>query len=89
MLQFAAGTGSNPDQSAALIQAGASGQRSIFPLDYDTRHTLKGTFDYHYKEGKEYNGPVVNGKKIFENAGLNLIFNLTSGRPYTQQLFTS
>jgi hypothetical protein len=87
MLQFAAGTGSNPDQSAALIQAGASGQRSIFPLDYDTRHTLKGTFDYHYKEGKEYNGPVVNGKKIFENAGLNLIFNLTSGRPYTQQLF--
>jgi hypothetical protein len=84
MLQFASGTGSNANQTASLIQAGVPNQRSIFPLDYDTRHTLKGTFDFHYKEGKEYDGPVVNGKKIFENAGLNMIFNLTSGRPYTQ-----
>jgi hypothetical protein len=48
------------------------------------RHTLKGTLDFHYREGKEYDGPVVGGKKIFENAGINLIFNLSSGRPYTQ-----
>lgn len=84
MLQFADGTGSNANQTASLIQAGVPNQRSIFPLDYDTRHTLKGTFDFHYKEGKEYDGPVVGGKKIFENAGINMIFNLTSGRPYTQ-----
>jgi hypothetical protein len=84
MLQFANGTGSNSGQSSALIQAGVPNQRSLFPLDYDTRHTVKGTIDFHYKEGKEYNGPVVNGKKIFENAGINMIFNLTSGRPYTQ-----
>ncbi len=84
MLQFASGTGSNASQSSSLIQAGIPSQRSIFPLDYDTRHTIKGTVDFHYKEGKEYNGPVVNGKKIFENAGINMIFNLTSGRPYTQ-----
>ncbi len=84
MLQFADGTGSNSAQSASLIQAGIPSQRSIFPLDYDVRHTIKGTFDFHYKEGKEYDGPVIGGKKIFENAGLNMIFNLTSGRPYTQ-----
>jgi hypothetical protein len=84
MLQFANGTGSNANQSSSLIQAGVPNQRALFPLDYDTRHTLKGTVDYHYKEGKEYNGPVVGGKKIFENAGINMIFNLTSGRPYTQ-----
>jgi len=84
MLQFADGTGSNSGQSASLIQAGIPSQRSIFPLDYDTRHTIKGTFDFHYKEGKEYDGPVVGGKKIFENAGINMIFNLTSGSPYTQ-----
>lgn len=84
MLQFADGTGSNANQTSSLIQAGVPNQRSIFPLDFDTRHTLKGTFDFHYKEGKEYNGPIVGGKKIFENAGINLIFNATSGRPYTQ-----
>ncbi|MES2779309.1 MAG: carboxypeptidase regulatory-like domain-containing protein [Bacteroidota bacterium] len=84
MLQFANGTGSNADQTASLIQAGTPNQRTIFPLDYDVRHTLKGTFDFHYKDGKEYDGPVVGGKKIFANAGFNLIFNLSSGRPYTQ-----
>lgn len=84
MLQFADGTGSNSQQSTALIQAGIPNQRSIFPLSYDTRHTLKGTIDFHYKAGKEYDGPVVGGKKIFEEAGINMIFNATSGRPYTQ-----
>jgi hypothetical protein len=84
MLQFANGTGSNANQTASLIQAGVPNQRTIFPLDYDVRHTLKGTLDFHYREGKEYDGPVVGGKKIFENAGINLIFNLSSGRPYTQ-----
>ncbi|MES2559707.1 MAG: carboxypeptidase regulatory-like domain-containing protein [Bacteroidota bacterium] len=84
MLQFANGTGSNADQTASLIQAGTPNQRTIFPLDYDVRHTLKGTFDFHYKGDKEYDGPVVAGKKIFANAGFNLIFNLSSGRPYTQ-----
>jgi hypothetical protein len=84
MLQFANGTGSNANQSSSLIQAGVPNQRSLFPLDYDTRHTIKGTIDFHYKDGKEYDGPVVGGKKIFENAGINMIFNLTSGRPYTQ-----
>ncbi|MCE2786747.1 MAG: carboxypeptidase regulatory-like domain-containing protein [Bacteroidota bacterium] len=84
MLQFAEGTGSNSQSSAALVQVGLPTLRTIFPLNFDTRHTLKGVFDYHYKSGKEYNGPVVGGKKIFENAGFNVIFNATSGRPYTQ-----
>jgi hypothetical protein len=55
-------------------------------MNFDTRHTLKGIFDFHYRSGKEYNGPIVGGKKIFENAGINMIFNFTSGRPYTQQI---
>lgn len=84
LLQFADGTGSNSQSSSSLVQVGLPTLRNIFPLDFDTRHTLKGVIDYHYKQGKEYNGPVVAGKKIFENAGINLIFNATSGRPYTQ-----
>jgi len=86
MLQFADGTGSNSASSSALIAANLPQQRNVYPLDYDTRHALKGIFDFHYKDGKEYDGPVVGGRKIFTNAGINLIFNYVSGRPYTQQI---
>ncbi len=85
-LQFAEGTGSNSQSSSSLVQVGLPTLRNVFPMDFDTRHILKGIFDYHYREGKDYNGPIVNGKKIFENAGINLIFNYSSGRPYTQNL---
>lgn len=85
-LQFADGTGSNATSSAALIQVGLPSLRTVFPLDFDTRHTFKAVFDYHYKEGKDYNGPRVNGKNIFENAGFNIIFTAFSGRPYTRNL---
>ncbi len=86
MLQFADGTGSNAGSSSALIAANLPQQRNVFPLDYDTRNTLKGIFDFHYKDGKEYDGPVVGGRKIFTNAGVNVIFNYVTGRPYTEQL---
>lgn len=85
-LQFADGTGSNANSSSSLVQVGLGTLRTIFPLDFDTRHTLKAVFDYHYKSGKDYNGPIVNGKKIFENAGFNVNFAGYSGRPYTQEL---
>lgn len=85
-LQFADGTGSNANSSSALIQVGLPTLRTLIPLDFDTRNTFKFIFDYHYKRGKDYNGPVVNGKKIFENAGFNLNFSGYSGRPYTQDM---
>jgi hypothetical protein len=85
-IQFADGTGSNATSSNALIQVGLPTLRTIYPMDFDTRHTLKMTFDFHYKSGKEYNGPVVNGKKILENAGINFVFTTYSGRPYTQNM---
>ena len=86
-LQFADGTGSNANSSSALIQVGLPSLRTLVPMDFDTRHTFKFIFDYHYKEGvKDYNGPIVNGKRIFENAGFNVSFNSYSGRPYTQDL---
>jgi hypothetical protein len=88
-LQFADGTGSNIESSNTLIQAGLPNNRTIFPLDFDTRHTFKAEFDYHYKDGKKYDGPVVRGKKIFENAGFNFIFSAYSGRPYTQNLIAT
>jgi hypothetical protein len=83
-LQFADGTGSNAGSSATLIQSGLAQQRNIFPVDFDTRHAIKGVIDYHYKTDKDYNGPIVAGKKIFERAGINFTFNALSGRPYTE-----
>lgn len=83
MLQFADGTGSNSGSSGALLAVGLPNLRTLFPLDFDVRHVVKGTFDYHYKNGTDYNGPIVFGKRIFENAGIALIFNAQSGRPYT------
>lgn len=85
-LQFSDGTGSNSTSSNALIQVGLPTLRTLYPNDFDIRHTVKLTFDFHYKEGKEYNGPIVAGKKIFENAGINFIFTTFSGSPYTQNL---
>lgn len=88
-LQFADGTGSSVGSSSALIQAGLPNNRTIFPLDFDTRHTFKTNFDFHYKDGKKYDGPIVAGKKILENAGFNFIFSAYSGRPYTQDLIST
>jgi hypothetical protein len=82
-LQFADGTGSNSGSSGALLAVGLPNLRTLFPLEYDVRHVVKGTFDYHYKNGDQYNGPIIFGKRVFENAGIALIFNAQSGRPYT------
>lgn len=85
-LLFADGTGSNANSSAALIQAGQPNLRSLYPLDVDSRHQLTALFDYRFKGGTEYAGPVWFGKRVFENAGGNFIINSQSGQPYTAYL---
>jgi len=85
-LQFADGTGSNAGSSGSLVASGLAQQRNIFPLDFDTRHALKGVFGYGFRAGKDYDGPKVSGKKILERAAMHLNFNYVSGRPYTQIL---
>ena len=37
-------------------------------------------------EGKAYTGPIINGKKILADFGVNLLINAASGRPYTAKL---
>ena len=41
--------------------------------------------DYHYGHGKDYNGPILFGKKILERAGFNAIVSAGSGTPYSKQ----
>jgi hypothetical protein len=85
-LQFAEGTGSNSTSAVNLINSGQPNLRAIIPFSYDQRHTINATVDYRFAEGKDYNGPVTkNGKQILKNTGLNAIFRVGSGTPYTRQ----
>lgn len=86
-LQFAEGTGSNSTSAIGLINAGVPDLRFLAPFSYDTRHRFAVTMDYRYGEGADYNGPVINDFKVFENTGLNIVSNIASGSPYSQQTF--
>ncbi len=80
-LQFANATGSDANSSAGISNRGI--QREVFPLSFDERHRITSNIDYRYGSGKSYNGPVVAGKNIFADAGINLLLTTVSGRPYT------
>ena len=85
-LLFADGTGSNINAQSALIQANQPNLRSLYPLDVDFRHNFNTTFSYGYEGGKDYNGPIWFGKRIFENAEASFIVIARSGAPYTSHL---
>ncbi|HLP95043.1 MAG TPA: carboxypeptidase regulatory-like domain-containing protein [Saprospiraceae bacterium] len=82
-LQFADGTGSDSESQRGLTQRG--NVRYLFPLNYDERHNLNTTIDYRFDGGKAYTGPIIAGKKILADFGVNLIATAASGRPYTQK----
>jgi outer membrane receptor protein involved in Fe transport len=84
-LQFADGTGSSATSGANLAETGQPNLRTLTPLDYDQRHAVSASVDYHYGEGKDYNGPLLFGAKVFENAGANVMFSAGSGTPYSKQ----
>ncbi len=81
-LQFADGTGSNSATQRGLRQQ----LRTLYPLDFDERHSIAGILDYRYDEGKKYTGPEIAGRQILANFGVNVQFNAASGRPYTARL---
>ena len=84
-LQFADGTGSTATSGVNFIRSGIPNFRTVAPTSFDQRHAFAGSFDYRYGEGKNYNGPVIGGKQILKNTGLNMQFNFGSGRPYSAQ----
>ncbi len=85
-LQFADGTGSSSGSNSRLIaQQGQTNLREPKPLDFDQRHQLTASLDYHYGKGKDYNGPVWFNKQVLSETGLNLTFRAGSGTPYTRK----
>jgi len=93
-LQFAEGTGSSPGTSAALVNANLPNLRTIFPLDWDRRHSFNIVLDYRFGAGADYNGPSttrtikgtdqVKTTQWLKNLGANLTISGGSGTPYTK-----
>jgi outer membrane receptor protein involved in Fe transport len=88
-LQFADGTGSSTQQALAVISAGFPNLKTINALNWDQRHAISTSFDYHYGKGKDYDGPVISFKdkniKLLEEAGANIVIIGGSGVPYSKQ----
>lgn len=81
-LAFSEGTGSSPTSSTGVA---AKELKYVFPLSFDQRHTFYVMFDYRFKSGDKYNGPKIGKFDVLENTGINLAFNVNSGRPYTSK----
>ena len=81
-IQFANGSGSDANSSANINSRGAI--RNLIPLSYDERHRITSVIDYRYGSGKKYNGPLIGGYKVLENAGITLTTIAVSGQPYTK-----
>lgn len=84
-LQFASATGSNANSGINLANSGEPSLRVINPTDRDQRHVFILSVDYRFKRGKDYNGPMIGKSQILADAGVNLVGNLGSGTPYSQQ----
>lgn len=84
-LQFADGTGSDPNSQAGLTSRGTN-IRTLSPLSFDERHNIQAIFDYRFASGKRYNGPRIGNLDILANFGANLQLSAASGRPYTARL---
>jgi outer membrane receptor protein involved in Fe transport len=81
-LQFADGTGSE----SASARGRRNSIRTLYPLDFDERHSINAIVDYRFDEGNKYTGPEIAGKQIFALLGLNSQITAVSGRPYTPRL---
>ena len=90
-LQFANGTGSSTTTAAALVASGLPNLRTTYPLAWDRRHSFNVFFDYRYRRGADYNGPVIKRDKkgkapvqLLNNMGLSMTLTGGSGTPYTR-----
>ena len=90
-LQFAKGTGSDPNSTINLLRSGQPNLRQLTILDVDQRHKVNLTFNYGFGPSDGPTSKVLNKKKgtvkeyrILQNAGLSLQVGAGSGFPYTR-----
>jgi len=79
-LSYAAGTGSVSNTQRNIAWTSSEIPRQTAPLDFDQRHRLSVNLDWRLGNAE---GPAWNGHKILNNFGINALFNVASGTPYT------
>jgi len=84
-MQFADGSGSSATSGVDIVNSEQPNLRTTLPLDFDQRHNITASIDFRYGSGNQYSGPIVNGKQILSNMGINLLATAGSGTPYSRQ----
>ena len=79
-LSFAQGTGSVSNTQRNIAWTVALPPKETAPLDYDQRHKLSMNLDWRLGKGE---GPLIAGRRLLERFGVNALFNVGSGTPYT------
>ena len=79
-LSWATGTGSVSQTQRNIAWTADEVPKIATPLAFDQRHKFSWNLDYRLGKGE---GPALSGKKILENAGINVLVNAGSGFPYT------
>lgn len=79
-LSYAQGTGSVSNTQGNIAWTSSQPPKLTAPLDFDQRHKVSVNVDLSLEKGE---GPAWGGVRWFENAGLNVLYNVGSGTPYT------
>jgi outer membrane receptor protein involved in Fe transport len=79
-LSFAQGTGSVSNTQRNIAWVGTETPKQTAPLDFDQRHKVSMNLDWRLGKAE---GPKWRGWKLLENTGVNLLYNVASGTPYT------
>ena len=74
------GTGSVSQTQGNVAWTASQPPKQTAPLDFDQRHKLSLNMDWRLDKGE---GPTWWGKHWLENFGVNALFNIASGTPYT------
>jgi len=79
-LSYAQGTGSVSNTQGNIAWYAAQTPKMTAPLSFDQRHKLAIGVDYSLGKGE---GPALGRWKPFQNLGVNVLYNVASGTPYT------
>lgn len=82
-LSFAEGTGSDALSNQTGVAA-LTPSRTVFPLDFDSRHAVNGSVDIRFGDGQ---GPVVGSIHVLEHFGINVLAQAATGLPFTLRAF--
>lgn len=80
-IAFAQGTGSDANTAGTIAWRGNYYPDFLAPSSFDRRHSLNVNLDYRLGQGE---GPMIGGRHLLENFGVNILAVLQSGLPYTQ-----